>query len=177
MNKYELRATLKKKRRSLTGEEQRRYASAIANRIEELALKVQTRSILFYFPVHSEVSLLSLARKMIADIICLFPRVEEKTLKPVRVSNIEKDFRSGFASIPEPTGEVYGGPVDLAVVPGLGFSRSKHRLGYGGGYYDRYLDRHEIISVGCFYGCLESDWIPDPHDRPLTYIATEREIF
>lgn len=72
-----------------------------------------------------------------------------------------------------------GAPVvpDVVLVPCVGFTRSGWRLGYGGGYFDRYLAAHpEItaIGVGWELGCLdESVLSPQPHDQPLVAVLTE----
>ena len=64
---------------------------------------------------------------------------------------------------------------DLIVVPFLAFDRTGHRLGYGGGYYDRTLAAHpQTPAIGAGYAALQVDSLPvGPHDRPLTAIYTE----
>lgn len=68
---------------------------------------------------------------------------------------------------------------DLLVAPGLGFDRQGYRLGYGGGYYDRYLVRPELsetFCVGLCFGVQLVEALPrDPWDRRLHCICTEKE--
>ena len=67
---------------------------------------------------------------------------------------------------------------DLTIVPGLGFDRNKNRIGYGGGYYDRYLSKNQTTSVGFFASDFEIDEIEtNKYDYKLDYIITEKEIF
>lgn len=67
---------------------------------------------------------------------------------------------------------------DLTIVPGLGFDRNKNRIGYGGGYYDRYLSKNQTTSVGFFASDFEIDEIEtNEYDYKLDYIITEKEIF
>lgn len=55
--------------------------------------------------------------------------------------------------------------VDLILVPGLGFGRLGQRLGYGGGYYDRFLKSTDALKVGLGYGCqLVEDCPVEEHD-------------
>jgi len=67
------------------------------------------------------------------------------------------------------------GTPDLIFVPLLAFDRSGHRLGYGGGYYDRTLAAHpDIPAIGFGYSAQEVDKVPcAAHDRPLRTIFTE----
>lgn len=69
---------------------------------------------------------------------------------------------------------------DVLVAPCVGFTRQGYRLGYGGGYFDRYLEAHpETTVVGV---CLEvgelspSEFSPAAHDQPLLAIVTERGV-
>ncbi len=71
------------------------------------------------------------------------------------------------------------GPVlrpDVVFVPLLAWDRRLHRLGYGGGYYDRTLAAlPEAVAVGVGFGAQEVDAVPvEPHDVPLDAMVTER---
>ena len=67
---------------------------------------------------------------------------------------------------------------DLLLVPLLAFDRRGHRLGYGGGYYDRTLAAWPgIATIGCAHAAQEVAELPTgPHDMRLRAIATEREV-
>jgi 5-formyltetrahydrofolate cyclo-ligase len=67
---------------------------------------------------------------------------------------------------------------DLIVVPFLAFDRAGHRLGYGGGYYDRTLAAMPTIpAIGAGFAALEVDSVPaGPHDRTLATIITEHGV-
>ncbi len=69
---------------------------------------------------------------------------------------------------------------DVLLVPCVGFTDSGHRLGYGGGYYDRYLAAHPhvtAIGVGWQLGHLGADeFVPEAHDLPLMLVVTERGV-
>ena len=95
----------------------------------------------------------------------------------VLVRDLGWDLSPGAFDIPAPKGEPYPHPIDVVVVPGLGFNGDRHRLGYGGGYYDRYLAEYQGTTIGCFYHGLLCDFIPESHDRALDFIITERGLF
>ena len=66
---------------------------------------------------------------------------------------------------------------DVVLVPCVGFTREGYRLGYGGGYYDRWLAAHPgVTSIGIAWQLSECHFPAEPHDQPLTLILTEREV-
>lgn len=66
----------------------------------------------------------------------------------------------------------------LCIVPGLGFSPDGKRLGYGGGFYDRFLSDNKISTVALTYERCISDQIPvDKNDIPMNYILTEHSLY
>lgn len=73
-----------------------------------------------------------------------------------------------------------GAPVvpDVVLVPCLGYTDDGYRLGYGAGYFDRWLAVHpEVTAVGVAWTVSRmdaGDFVPAPHDRPLTLVVTER---
>lgn len=67
--------------------------------------------------------------------------------------------------------------IDLILVPGCGFTENGHRLGYGGGYYDRYLPKTCATTCGLCYECLKTDFLADETDVPLDYIITEKRLY
>jgi 5-formyltetrahydrofolate cyclo-ligase len=89
-------------------------------------------------------------------------------------------LRAGRFGILEPDGPPFVGPIDLIIVPGLAFGRDGSRLGYGGGYYDRFLARPEqenALRCGAGYPFQLVDCLPtEPHDVPLTHVATPSDV-
>ncbi len=69
--------------------------------------------------------------------------------------------------------------LDAVLVPGLGFSPDGARIGYGGGYYDRFLAtlREDALRIGVCYECQVRDRLPtEQHDVPMTHLITEARI-
>ena len=78
----------------------------------------------------------------------------------------------GKLRIPEP---LVSAPA-VVLVPLVGFDRSGHRLGQGGGFYDRTLEGLSTLSIGLAYAVQEVDAVPvEPWDRKLDWIVTENE--
>jgi 5-formyltetrahydrofolate cyclo-ligase len=68
--------------------------------------------------------------------------------------------------------------LDIIVVPGLVFSKNGYRIGYGGGYYDKFLSEvsNEVKKVGIVYSDFVVNDLPvDEYDLPVDLIMTERE--
>jgi len=73
--------------------------------------------------------------------------------------------------------EAYKTSVDLFIVPGLGFDRKLHRLGRGGGFYDRLLSEVTVPKIGLAYECQVLAEVPHTsYDIPMTALITEEEL-
>jgi 5-formyltetrahydrofolate cyclo-ligase len=88
----------------------------------------------------------------------------------------------GAFSLPEPPVTAPAVVPTVILVPLLAFDRQGHRLGQGGGYYDRTLSclraRHKILAIGLGFSAQELPTVPaGPGDEPLDVIATEKEAF
>ena len=104
------------------------------------------------------------------------PRVlpEPGVMQPVVIHALN-DFAPGRFGIPEPTTHEYLDETpDITIVPGLAFTRTGHRLGQGGGFYDRYLQQHPATyKVGVCFTEQLADVIPlDDHDVLMDEVVT-----
>ena len=83
--------------------------------------------------------------------------------------------------VPEPVGNeilATGENVDTIILPMLGFDRTGGRMGYGAGYYDRFLAKNQNVrKIGIAFACQEYDNLPvDENDVPMDYIITEEGV-
>lgn len=68
--------------------------------------------------------------------------------------------------------------IDLVVVPGLAFDRRGNRIGWGGGYYDRFLAQVQAVKIGLCYDELVLNCIPgEPHDVPVDLVVAATAIY
>ena len=91
----------------------------------------------------------------------------------------EKLERNSFGLL-EPQGEAIvfvPSQIDLIHVPGLAFNPSGYRVGYGGGYYDRYLEQFSGHSISTIFPCQIQDFHPDPHDIPVEEVLIYERDF
>lgn len=94
--------------------------------------------------------------------------------------NADSRIEENRLGIPEPLEKTLNNNMkfDLVIVPAIGFDRRGFRLGYGAGYYDKFLAKHKCRQViGLAYSFSEVDKIPEePHDKKMHEIITEKEI-
>jgi 5-formyltetrahydrofolate cyclo-ligase len=111
------------------------------------------------------------------------PLVEASTFSmiPLLIQDPEKDLVSGYYDIPEPDPQksirVDAREIDAAVIPGSVFDIQGGRLGYGGGYYDRFLvnDAPQAKRIGLAFEMQVVENVPvQPHDQPLDILITEK---
>ncbi len=181
MNKQELRKSLRLKRNELSQSEIDIASQQITEQILATEWFISAKTVMLYRSAKNEVItdyLWEACRR--TGKICLFPKCISKTdMIAVSAQNAE-DFSPSAYGILEPVSdtEFPKQQIDLIVVPGLGFDKNKFRIGYGAGYYDRYLQDFSGVSCGLCYGMLLCDTVyPDFYDVPLSYVACEKEIF
>lgn len=152
-----------------------RRVCGILQQIPELA---KARVIMAYAPARNEVdTTLFWADTMQDDRVLVLPRVEDRELVPVRFSGWENTKRSSFG-IREPMGEPYPSQdIEVVLVPGVVFDRNGYRLGYGQGFYDRFLPTLDpaTIFIGIAYDFqVVDDTYPRKHDVRVDFVITER---
>ena len=103
------------------------------------------------------------------------PRVEGKNIVAVPYEGGECKV-SNFG-IPEPDGQPFDGNIDVTVVPLLAVNSQGYRIGYGGGFYDRYLKDRDTLKVGLGYGFQMEEFDEEPHDIALDKYLCERGIY
>jgi 5-formyltetrahydrofolate cyclo-ligase len=185
--KKELRRELLARRRALAPAEVQSLSLAVAAHLRTLGRWRTARCVLAYWPVHNEVD----TRPLIAELwqrgaVVLLPRCrpDEPGRMDFACVSCAEELEPGLHAIPEPNpscravGEA--GPEtlpDLVLVPGVGFDREGHRLGFGGGYYDRVLGSPLLaraLSVGLCYGFQVLDALPlGELDRPVEAVCSE----
>ena len=107
--------------------------------------------------------------------------VMRRTLAPHRISKPGTDFVVHPYGMREPNPKTCPAfppnQIDLIIVPGVAFDRDGHRLGYGSGYYDRFLRLcPQVVCMGLAYEAqMIGDTLPQPWDVPLHRIVTEND--
>ena len=171
-------------RNGLTDDDVRKTAEALAGRALDLPELAQARTVAAYVSVGREPGTLALLDALRArGVRVLLPALLPDNDLDWAVYDGPDGLVSGGRGTLEPDGRRLGpdsiGTADVVITPGLAVSADGHRLGRGGGSYDRALGR---VPVGTFTCTLlyDGEWpveVPlDPHDRPVVAVATPRGV-
>lgn len=183
MSKEALRSTFRVRRSALSKEERARADLRIASRLLELPEVVRADCVFTYLSFGSEVDTRFVITQCweMGKLVCLPRCAAGYTLTWHAVEDLDHLVRSRFgmeepaAGAPQaqPAGSVYS----VALVPGLAFDRRGFRLGYGGGYYDRFLPAFSGVSIGLCRSDLLSDELPSlsEYDYPVDLVVTDDE--
>ncbi|MBW6520981.1 MAG: 5-formyltetrahydrofolate cyclo-ligase [Desulfoarculaceae bacterium] len=168
-----------RKRRAMSYE----IAQKILLLLEEL---ITGRTIFIYVDFRSEVETRFLISELLRRgkrVVVPVTLVKEKKLLPVQVRDLEKDLVPGYCTIPEPRVEIRqsrmiaASEIETIIVPGSVFDERGGRLGYGGGYYDRFMayEAPEARRIGLAFDLQVVGRLPlQPHDQVLDLVVTEQ---
>jgi len=156
------RGVVEQQRRILTPEQVADYSARIIAQIEQMSVFRNAKTVMLYYPIHNEVDLRPLLSKYAGEKTFLLPVTHRHRRMEVRLYDGEESMRKGRYGVPEPQTDTYSGPIDLILVPGVIFDYHCHRIGRGGGYYDRFLrhQRHACKVGVCYPFQLQKKDIP-----------------
>lgn len=187
VDKDDLRRRFRAMRNALSDSQADGQSRQAQERILELRMWRQARSVLLYVGCRGETAtnlLLQAAWDDGKNVLlprCLPASPGEMELACARS---EQDLTPGLYSIPEPDPKtcipVVSPEVDILVAPALAFDRNGYRLGQGGGYYDRLLASKPFahtLAIGLAFDFQVVDSLPvDSWDRPVAAVATNKEL-
>ena len=169
-----LRGIMEQQRRMLSPESAAEQSARIIANIEHLPVFRDAKTVLLYYPIHNEVDLRPLLAKYEDQKTFLFPVTHRHSME-VRPYAGEELMKRGRFNVPEPQTPTYKGVIDLIFVPGVAFDKHRHRIGRGGGYYDKFLSKHLLAKkVGvCYTFQLKKHTIPHTiKDHRMDIIVT-----
>jgi 5-formyltetrahydrofolate cyclo-ligase len=174
--KEEIRKKIINLRKNFKNSEE--HSKLIADRFFSLPETQKARTFLFYYPHKNEVNTIPIIEKLMEqNKAILLPKVEKDRILPIFISNLS-ELKEGFAGIKEPSGEEYPKEkIDIVVVPAVAFDRKGYRIGYGKGYYDRFLSDYKGLKIGLAYQFQLMEKLPhEEHDVPVDIVITPFEI-
>jgi len=178
-----LRKTFVQKRDALPSNVIKEKSAVIIQKLLSLEEIQRAQIIFFYISFKGEVYTHDLIKSLIQSKVVVVPIVTDTQKKTLLLSQLQNwsYVSPGSYGILEPRGEyikeVPFGDIDVAVVPGVLFDKKCHRIGYGGGYFDRLLKRLTAIKIGLAFDTQIIEAIPqEKHDVPLDKIITDKRI-
>lgn len=179
--KAALRRRMRQVRATVPPRERARLASLVEEALFALPEVAAARTLLLFYSFGSEVATRGVAvRAMEQGKRVLLPYLEGGVMEAAEVRSGDELVPTGYGPR-EPARRVAVEPaeIDVAAVPGLAFDRRGHRLGYGGGHFDRYLDRLEphTLRVGIGFSAQIVDEVPTGRrDRQVDLVVTDARV-
>lgn len=161
MDKKALRKEIREKKRAMTVRQIEEASKQLGILFAETAQYKEAKTIYGYLPYNQEVRTVPILQKAIADgKRVAVPKVYGEEMRFIYMTDLTQ-VKNGYAGIPEPIAD---GPVAddaraLVLMPGLAFDSQGHRIGYGGGFYDRFLAQepeHPTVAL-----CYEFQMLPN----------------
>ena len=174
MNKQELRAWVRQKKRAMTVEEIEARSAALAEKFCETDFYRNAKTIYGYLPYNQEVRTVPILQRAIADgKRVAVPKVFGETMEFIWLDDLNA-VEDGYCHIPEPIANepIADEPSALVLMPGLAFDRNGGRMGYGGGFYDKYLSEHpgHPTAALCYGFQMMEKLDMEDHDIPVNVV-------
>ena len=179
MKKTQIRKTILKRRNYFNSENIKINFSKL---IEFLNLKISSKKIGIYYPIGSEVSTIMLIKNLRnKKYIISLPVIEKNFRMSFYEWNENSALKINNFGIPEPF-KLKKITPSVLIIPTVAFDANLNRLGYGGGFYDRYINKIErskkILKIGLALSCQKINKVPkNKFDKKMDYIFTENKVY
>ena len=174
MDNLQIRRAMKEQRQSLTKEQITALSTAVYNNF--LSLSITGKSAFIYKDFRGEVetaNFIEYFKNQGAKIS--YPLIDGENMLAVIPTN--SDFTANSFGVEEPTDYVTIDDIDVAIIPLLACDKDKNRIGFGKGYYDRFLSNHPYLKIGICYDFQVLESVPvNNWDVPLDIIITDKRI-
>ncbi len=183
--KEEIRSSFLNKRNELSKEQCKTDSLTIAKRVLSLKQLQKAETIFVYASYKNEVETRRLIQKLLSmGKRVALPKVREKEMDFFLIHSWQ-ELVFGYHGILEPDGAgelVVPTKQDVMLMPGVAFDLNGNRIGYGGGYYDRYLEQQKE-NIPCLIGLgYELQLFPkilptEPQDKQVNFVVTEKKAY
>ncbi len=176
MNKTELRSLIRAQKRAMTQAQIEKASRELGEKLAACPQYAAAKTIYGYMPYNQEVRTVPMLERALAEgKQVAVPKVYGDTMKFILVTDLTQMANSDMG-IPEPMadGPVADDPHAMVLMPGLAFTAKGDRMGYGGGYYDKFLAAEpDHPTVALCYDFQLVDYIPtDAYDIPVDLVLT-----
>ncbi|WP_313756118.1 5-formyltetrahydrofolate cyclo-ligase [Tissierella sp.] len=184
MDKKFLRKKILQKRAELSTENIVNYSNIIENKLYEMDYYKNSKTIMSFISFGNEIITHEIIKNSIGNgksVVVPITIPETKELKASKILDFS-ELEIGYYNILTPKKDfirfIDFNTIDLVLVPGVVFARDGYRVGYGGGYYDRFLSKfkEKVNTIGLAFDLQIVDEVPkDSFDLPVDFIITEKE--
>ena len=160
MDKKQLRSMIREKKRAMTPEQIEKASARLGELFAQTQEYKNAKTIYGYLPYNQEVRTVPMLEQALRDgKKVAVPKVYGDQMRFIYMTDLSQ-VAAGYAGIPEPIADepVADDPTALVLMPGLAFDKEGHRIGYGGGFYDRFLGdepNHPTVAL-----CYEFQMLP-----------------
>lgn len=173
--KAELRKKILQEMKALSQEQKQAMDRVLTERFLQHPFYQEVKTIATYLSFPHEFQTQELIKRMLKDgKKVLIPKTYPKGRMEFVVYHPKQLAKTSFGLL-EPQGDlevVEPSQIDLIHVPGLAFTREGYRIGYGGGYYDRYLEHFAGHTMSTIYPCQVQEFNSENHDIPVQEVLT-----
>ena len=173
--KAELRKKILQEMKTLSQEQKQAMDRALTERFLQHPFYQEAKVIATYLSFPHEFQTQELIKRMLKDgKKVLIPKTYPKGRMEFVVYDPKQLAKTSFGLL-EPQGDlevVEPSQIDLIHVPGLAFTSEGYRIGYGGGYYDRYLEHFAGHTMSTIYPCQVQEFNLENHDIPVQEVLT-----
>jgi len=152
----------------------------IQSNLNKLEVFKKANKIACYYPIGSEVKTEKIIQEALTNGKEVFlPKVIEQNLEFRKIVELQKSLERGNFGIMEPKDQCdIAEQIDIVLVPNIAVTREGTRLGYGYGYYDRFLSKNNVKTIALTYSKQVVSFIPQsPEDVKIDWLVTEEKIF
>ena len=171
MNKQELRRAIRERKRAMTEEEIVERSNALAEKFYNSPAYQAASTIYGYLPYNQEVRTAPMLQRALDDgKRVAVPKVYGEEMRFIYLEDLTQ-VSKGYAGIPEPIADapVAEDKQALVLMPGLAFDPQGHRIGYGGGFYDKFLAKepHHPTLALCYEFQMQAHLDTEEFDIPV----------
>lgn len=176
LDKTKLRKRLIQARLDLDSVSFANKSNLIISKLKQHPYFIEAKTIGIYVSYKHEVDTINLIKEMINHKNIVVPKTYKKEMRFYQLNSFDELIEGNYGIL-EPTSNqlVNKDAIDLLIVPVVGYDLNHNRLGYGGGYYDRYLDGFNGRVIGLAFSFQEVKEIPvETYDLPIEIIINEK---
>lgn len=174
--KTDLRRQFLKEREALSVVQAKQWSSSICEHILKSHRYQSADTILAYMPIGREVDIRIVLEQSLKDRKALYlPKVHGKEMRFYQVKDLQRLHPGAYGILEPEENSPLNTQKGLMLVPGVAFTKDGYRIGYGGGFYDRYLcEKQQILAVGvCYEQQLCIQLTLEAFDQPVDELVTE----